>query len=143
MTLLCVIMPLAAACASSSRGTSGAQPRNADGVFVEKGAVVLTGSALGDGHGSLLDTMRGKIPSFRLHRSAGNCPEISLRGQASFSGLVNPDVYVDGARTTDTCVLESLRAADAERVEVYPMGFTTRPGYRTHAEGLILVFMRQ
>ena len=142
MTFLCAMM-LVAACAGSRQGTAGEQPRNSDGVFIEKGAVVLTGSALGDGHGSLLDTMRGKIPSFRLHRSAGMCPEISLRGKASFSGLVNPDVYVDGARTTDTCVLESLRAADAERVEVYPMGFTTRPGYRTHAEGLILVFMRQ
>jgi len=49
---------------------------------------------------------------------------------------------VDGARATDTCVLESLRATDIGRVEVYPQGFTSRPGYRTHAEGLILVFMR-
>jgi len=42
---------------------------------------------------------------------------------------------------TDTCILESLRAQDVESVEIYPMGFTTRPGYASHAHGLILVFL--
>jgi hypothetical protein len=27
-------------------------------------------------------------------------------------------------------------------VEIYPMGYTTRPGYATHAHGLILLFTR-
>ena len=31
---------------------------------------------------------------------------------------------------------------DVARVEVYPQGVTRRPGYGTHAHGLILVFMR-
>jgi hypothetical protein len=62
---------------------------------------------------------------------------VSVQGE-----LTNPHVYVDGTRTTDTCILETLRAEDVERIEVYPQGFTTRPGYGTHANGLILVFMR-
>lgn len=113
-----------------------------DGVFIHRGGVVLTGSALSDGDGSLLSTMKGKIPSFRVQQGMAVCPEISLRGQASFSGFINPDVYIDGTRTNDTCVLQTLATKDVERVEVYPMGFTMRPGYRTHAQGLILIFLR-
>ncbi len=113
-----------------------------DGVFSHRGGIVLTGSALLDGDGSLLSTMKGKIPSFRVQQGLEVCPEISLRGQASFSGFINPDVYVDGTRANDTCVLETLSSRDVDRVEVYPMGFTLRPGYRMHAEGLILVFLR-
>ena len=52
-----------------------------------------------------------------------------------------PIVYVDGARAIDTCILESLRTQDVESVELYPMGFTSRPGYASHAHGLILVFL--
>jgi hypothetical protein len=55
---------------------------------------------------------------------------------------VNPQVYVDGTRATDTCILQSLRSDDVDSVEVYPMGVTKRPGYATHAHGLILVFLR-
>lgn len=113
-----------------------------DGVSFQKGAVFLTGSALGDGPGSLLGTMTGKVPNLRVRRLVDQCPQITLRNSVSFQGVTNPHVYVDGTRATDTCVLESLRTADVERVEVYPQGFTTRPGYGTHAHGLILVFMR-
>lgn len=115
---------------------------NQSGVSREAGAIVLTGAALRDGPGNLLATLVGKIPNFRLQQNAGRCPIIRLRGAVSFQGLVNPHVYVDGTRATDTCVLNSLRNLDVERVEVYPMGFTIRPGYGTHAHGLILVFMR-
>jgi hypothetical protein len=86
--------------------------------------------------------MSGKVPNFRVQRRAGRCPEISLRTNVSFQSDVNPHVYVDGTRSTDTCILETLRTDDVQRVEVYPQGFTTRPGYGTHAYGLILVFMR-
>ena len=119
--------------------TSTTAPR--EGVFMEKGAVVLAGSALEDVRGSLLDNLRGKIPSFRMRRGAGDCPSISLRGYAGGQSLVQPDVYVDGTHATDTCILTTLRSEDVQRVEVYPMGFTTRPGYGMHAAGLILVFM--
>jgi hypothetical protein len=61
----------------------------------------------------------------------------------SVPGITDPLVYLDGTRTRDTCILEQLRATDVERVEIYPMGVTTRPGYSTHPHGLILVFMRE
>jgi hypothetical protein len=120
----------------------GARRDVAYGVSFERGAFILTGRALTDGPGSVLGAMSGKVPNFRVQRGTGECPEISLRNHVSVPTAVNPPVYVDGTRTTDTCILESLRTEDVERVEVYPQGFTTRPGYGTHAYGLILVFMR-
>jgi hypothetical protein len=131
---------LTAGCASLKKGE---RSRAHEGVFFEKGGVILSGSALTDGPGTLLATMSGKVPNFRVQHRAGRCPEITLRNNVSFQSVdVSPHVYVDGTRSTDTCILETLRADDVERVEVYPQGFTTRPGYGTHAHGLILVFMR-
>ena len=115
---------------------------NESGVRLEAGAFVLTGVALEDGPGNLLATLTGKIPNFRLQRNSHGCPIITLRNAVVFQGTVAPHVYVDGTRATDTCVLRSLRTIDVARVEVYPQGFTRRPGYGTHAHGLILVFMR-
>ena len=116
--------------------------QNTNGVTSENGALVLTGQSLGDGQGDLLGTMVGKVPNFRVRRVRQQCPQITLRNAVSFQSVVNPHVYVDGARATDTCILESLRANDVQRVEVYPTGVTQRPGYGTHAHGLILIFMR-
>ena len=118
------------------------EPQAQSEVRFESGGFVLTGRALEDGPGSLLATMTGKIPNFRLQRNSGQCPIITLRNAVSYRSIVNPHVYVDGTRATNTCVLTSLRTYDVERVEVYPQGFTQRPGYGTHAHGLILVFMR-
>jgi hypothetical protein len=122
----------------------GGQGESRDGVSFERGAIILTGSALTDGPGTVLAAMSSKIPNFHVQRHSGQCPEISLRSNVSLQpgGEVNPLVYVDGTRTSDTCILEMLGTVDVERVEVYPQGFTTRPGYATHAHGLILVFMR-
>ncbi len=50
---------------------------------------------------------------------------------------------MDGTRALDTCILGMLRAGDVRRVEIYPMGVTTRPGYSPHSHGLILVFLRE
>jgi hypothetical protein len=115
---------------------------SSDGVEPRAGAFILSGSALDDGRGSLLSAMRGKVPNLRIHLSSSQCPQISLRSHVTFETVVEPHIYVDGTRATDTCILESLRSQDVELVEIYPMGFTTRPGYGTHAHGLILVFMR-
>lgn len=105
----------------------------------------MDGRALEDGPGTIVAALNGKVPGFRLQRTPGNqneCPMITLRNSVTFSGFANPHVYVDGTRTTDTCVLTQLKTHDVERVEVYSQGFTWRPGYATHAHGLILVFMR-
>jgi len=106
------------------------------------GAIIISGVALDDGSGSVLDAIEGKVPNFRIQRHSGECPQITLRGAVTFQSVVNPHIYVDGTRTTDTCILETLRARNVELVEVYPMGVTKRPGYGMHAHGLILVFMR-
>jgi hypothetical protein len=116
--------------------------QNDASVSAEDGAIILTGSSLSDGAGDLLATMMGKVPNFRVRRQRQQCPQITLRNAVSYQSVVNPHVYVDGARATDTCILETLRANDVERVEVYSNGVTTRPGYGRHAHGLILVFMR-
>lgn len=115
--------------------------RTEHGVTFENGGVIVSGNALTDGRGTLLNTLHGKVPNFRVQRH-GQCPEITLRSTATQNGFVNPSVYVDGTHATDTCILETLRAEDVERVEVYPMGFTRRPGYGRHSHGLILVFLR-
>ena len=137
LTLICVPV-LLAGCGTTTGGRELGVPQ--DGVRHEGAGFVITGSALEDGPGNLLETLVGKIPNFRIQRNSGGCPIIHLRGAVGLQG--NPHVYVDGTRTTDTCVLTSLRTVDVSRIEVYPMGFTTRPGYGTHAHGLILVFMR-
>jgi len=138
-------------CASSARGPDfqgAAQPAAEEnrteggGITREGGAIVLTGQALTDGTGSVLAALVGKVPNFRLQRNTTGCPIVTLRNAVSFMGVVSPHVYVDGTRATDTCVLESTRTVDVERVEVYPQGVTKRPGYGTHAHGLILIFMR-
>lgn len=106
------------------------------------GITVIAGRQLLDGHGSVLDAIRGKTPSLRVRRDVGPCPRITLRNDASFMTQTNPSIYVDGTRSSDTCILQSLRASDVEFVEIYPMGVTSRPGYGMDAHGLILVFMR-
>lgn len=130
-------------CSSCASRRGEAAQASREGVFFERGGIILTGSALSDGSGPLLAAMSGKVPNFRVQRRGNRCPEITLRNNVSFSQEnVNPDVYVDGTRATDTCILDTIRADDVDRVEVYPQGFTTRPGYGTQATGLILVFMR-
>jgi hypothetical protein len=116
--------------------------RTEGGVTSRDGAIIISGVALDDGPRSILSAMQGKVPSLRVLRPAGECPKISLRSFVTFQTVVNPHVYVDGTRTSGTCILESLRTQDVESVEVYPMGVTSRPGYSPHAHGLILVFMR-
>lgn len=132
---------VAASCATLG-GRGEDEGEEASGVSFERGAVVLSGAALMDGSGSVLGAMTGKVPNFRVQQNGNGCPGITLRSYVSYVGLANPHVYVDGTRATDTCVLETLRTNDVQRVEVYPQGFTRRPGYGTHAPGLILVFMR-
>lgn len=123
------------ACVSGQDWRDGAVSNNGSGT-------VITGAALADGGGSVLDALLGKVPSLKIQRYVGDCPHLALRNDATFRSLVNPHVYVDGTRATDTCILESLRSRDVERVEVYPSGVSGRPGYPSHAHGLILLFMQ-
>ena len=69
-----------------------------DGVRHEGAGFIITGRALQDGPGNVLETLVGKIPNFRIQRNSGGCPIIHLRGAVGLQGSVNPHVYVDGLR---------------------------------------------
>lgn len=93
------------------------------------------------GEGNLLSALEARISQMGVLRG-GECPQITLRGRTTVARPTNPGVYVDGARATNTCVLEHLNVAEVERVEVYPMGVARNSGYEVQPGGLILVFMR-
>lgn len=93
------------------------------------------------GEGTLLSALEARIAPMAVLRG-GECPQITLRGRTTVARPTNPGVYVDGARATNTCVLEHLSVAEVERVEVYPMGVARNSGYELQPGGLILVFMR-
>lgn len=135
---LALLLPIAvlAACGFTLGATDDASVRS------NGGGTVVSGPALMDGHGSILESLRGKVPGLNIRNDGDPCPRITLRNDASYRTQVSPLVYVDGTRTMDTCILESLRSRDVEMVEVYPTGVTNRPGYIMHPHGLILVFLR-
>ncbi len=110
------------------------------------GSVILTGEALSADPGrTVLDVIRRAMPQLRVSGSSQytRCPVLELRGKDSVAGSSNPDVYVDGTRTVDTCPLVTLQAMEARRVEVYPLGITPRPGYPSSSHGLILIFVQR
>jgi len=92
--------------------------------------------------GTLLAALEARMSSMGVLRG-GECPQIVLRGRTTVARPTNPGVYVDGARATNTCVLETLNVSDVHRVEIYPMGIAQRGAYEAQAGGLILVFMRR
>lgn len=116
--------------------------RTEGGVESVGGAIIVSGRALDEHRGSILDALEGRVPGMKVLPHLDQCPQISLRSHVTFQSIVNPQVYVDGTRATDTCILQTIRTDNVESIEVYPTGVTTRPGYATHAHGLILVFMR-
>jgi hypothetical protein len=110
------------------------------------GGAIITGDALSADPGrTVLDAIRRAMP--QLHVSSwsqySRCPNVELRGKDSVAGSSNPDVYVDGTRTVDTCPLVTLQAMDARRIEVYPLGVTSRAGYPSSGHGLILIFLQR
>jgi len=116
-------------------GRGGEMPRRVGN------AMIMEGAQLYERSGNVLSILRSRIGNMQV-RSTDGCPAIVLRGQKTVVTSSNPLVYVNGQRTSDTCILESMQAADVARVEVYPMGVTSRPGYLAHPHGLILVFLR-
>jgi hypothetical protein len=91
--------------------------------------------------GTLLSALSARMTAMDVLRG-GECPVITLRGRTTVARPTNPGVYVDGARATNTCVLDMLNVGDVQRVEIYPMGIAQRGAYEGQAGGLILVFMR-
>jgi len=110
------------------------------------GAVIITGQALSADPGrTVLDALRRAMPQLQISgwSQYTRCPFVELRGKDSVAGSSNPDVYVDGTRTVDTCPLVTLQAMEARRIEVYPLGVTSRAGYPSSGHGLILVFLQR
>ncbi len=128
---------------SPRRGRAPA-PSSEDGVGVVKNgsSIVLTSAVLHLENNSLLDVLHRRLPNLEIDPTE-DCPEVFLRGRSSIMNASNAAIYVDGQLAANTCILETLYAFDLERVEVYPMGVTTRPGYLSDADGLILVFLRR
>jgi hypothetical protein len=104
-------------------------------------STVIDGEQIWRRGGTLLTALRSRVAGLQIRRTGG-CPVLSLRGQRTLVGPSNPQVYVNGARAVDTCILEMTAAEDVDRIEVYPMGVAGRPGIRNHPYGLILVYLR-
>lgn len=116
-----------------------------NGVDNAGGATIVTAQELRGTNGSLLRAIMGKVPNMKVSYTVGmnRCPSIALRSFEDHRGNDRPGVYLDGTHVQDTCILDDLDAREVERVEIYPMGFTRRPGYATNNAGLILVFTRR
>jgi hypothetical protein len=127
---------------SPLRGRAPAPSEEGVGLVKNGSSIVLTSALLHLENRSLLDVLHRRLPNLQIDATA-DCPEVFLRGRSSIMNASNASIYVDGQRAANTCILESLYAFDLERVEVYPMGVTSRPGYFSDADGLILVFLRR
>ncbi len=132
----------AAGCGGSWHGVSPPELEG-NGIESSAGATVLTAEELHAATGSVLRALVGKVPNMNVRFVGGErCPSIALRRARDINGYNFPLVYLDGTRSNSTCILETLPAAELDRVEIYPQGFTTRPGYSTSSHGLILLFSR-
>ena len=135
---------LAAGCGGAWRGSP--EPDTGDrGVRSIGSATVVSGHQLHHSGGSVLRAIMGKVPNMKVTYTVGmnRCPSIAMRSFEDHRGNDRPSVYVDGTHVRDTCILETLDAREVDRVEIYPMGFTNRPGYASNNAGLILVFLRR
>jgi hypothetical protein len=108
------------------------------------GALILNHKYLSGYPGrTVLDAIRIAMPQAHIvgWTVPDHCPQLELRGRDVLTGSSDPDVYVDGTHTPDTCPLVTMQAIDMGRVEVYPFGVTSRPGYPASPHGLILMFL--
>ncbi len=142
---LVALASLSLGCATSQPFDRSTEPGGRPLTTPTASTVVLEGDALSVDPGrTVLDAIRVVMPGLKVTGwTANRCPMVELRGTDSVAGHSDPDVYVDGTRTVDTCPLSTLPAMQAERVEVYPLGVTPRPGYSSRGHGLILIFLRR
>ena len=103
----------------------------------------VTKNQLAGGSANLLTAIRSRVSGMRVQENSEACPRITLRGTKSMFGDNSPAVYVDGIRTTNTCILNVLSILEVNRVEIYSNGLAPHPPYKSHPHGLILVFMEQ
>ena len=119
---------------ATHRGLDGPR-RESRSTWVVRGEQMVSGM-------TVLDGLRSRFPGMDIRQNSG-CPDLVIRGHNSIESSNAPQVYVDGSRAGDTCILGMLRAGDVARVEVYPTGHTSRAGYLPNPNGLVLVFTRR
>ena len=142
---LLALSGLALGCATSQSFDRTTEPGGKPLGTTTAGTVVITRNMLANQAGrTVLDVIRQSMPQLQITGWTPNrCPMVEIRGKDSLVGNSDPDVYVDGTRTTDTCPLVTIQAIQASLVEVYPMGVTPRPGYSSRGHGLILIFLER
>jgi hypothetical protein len=144
LSRLVALSALAVGCKTSHAYDRANDPGGKPVGTTTMGSVILTGRSLtADPGRTVLDAIRNSMPQLRVTgwTPYTRCPMLELRGRDSMQGSNDPDVYVDGTRTNDTCPLVTIQAISTERVEVYPLGMTARPGYPSSGHGLILIFL--
>ena len=127
---LFVLLLVTAACAGGHASPEAAATPSTSGT-------VIKGSEIG---GNLLESLRGRVGAMTISYPPNACPAITFRGARSIRNQANPDVYVDGTRMLDTCILQQISSNDIDFIEVYPSGNTPRSGYQRNPFGLILIF---
>jgi hypothetical protein len=139
------VVSLVPGCAGSRPFDRSTEPGGQPLGSTTAGAVILTGAALSADPGlTVLEAIRRAMPQLHVSGYSDNhCPIVQLRGKDSVVGSSDPDIYVDGTRTVDTCPLVTLQASGAGRIEIYPSGTTSRAGYPTSGHGLILIFLQR
>ena len=93
--------------------------------------------------GTILNSLRTRIPSMRVVTDAGRCPRIAFRGELSARNQAPPSIYVDGTLNADTCVLEMVPGHEVDRIEVYTSGDTPHSEIRRNPAGVILIYRRR
>ena len=141
-------LPLAALvlrCATTQPFDRSTEPGGKPLPPASAGTVIITGQALSADPGrTVLDALRRAMPQLQVSGwSWSHCPVVQLRGKDSVAGSSDPDIYVDGTRTVDTCPLVTIQAIEARRIEVSPLGVTPRAGYPSSGHGLILIFLQR
>lgn len=138
LTFLLLVPASSCAGTQQSRSVAGVSPSPGNNAGSGR---VFSGPDLREHGGTLLAFLYPRISGMVVDYDSQPCPSVQLRGRKSLFGSSDPLVYVDGVRTADTCVLDMLSTWNINRVEVYPMGVSHRPGYQAHPNGLILVFV--
>lgn len=105
-------------------------------------ATVITAADLSAMNRPLIDVLKQKLPGMQVTQTPG-CPEVVLRGRSTLASSSSPAIYVDGNQASNTCILNELRTADLDQVEIYPGGVAPRGGYRAHPYGVILIFVKR
>ena len=132
-----VLSRVAVCCMIAGCGGARSEPRAASATSAN--AIVIRNSEM---TGTILNTLRTRIPSMRVSTDGTRCPLIAFRGDLSRI-RVPPSIYVDGTLTADSCVLDMVPGHEVDRVEVYTSGDTPHSEIRRNPSGVILIFRRR